>query len=686
MEANELHISSVHKEITNPRFAEFKQAVAKQFDLMKNHQLFRTDVEKDLLWFTYLSSFPEGSNLIMKERLEYDCQACKNFIRAAGNMVAIIDNKLVSLWDCEVCEPYSQVAKALSELVKSAPIKNVFLHNSAKVGIDKNFQNTDYGVIFWKHFHIVLPKSYVSNNQNTIYADRKSTKDVFLKGLTEITIDAIECAIELIEQGSLYRGDEHLPVIKLFLKQKKLYDKLNDDKQKDIFVWQQNLSAVVTRIRNTAIGTLLIDLSNGKSLDEAVRMFESKVAPSNYKRPKALVTKDMIKRARKTVEELGYTSALERRFAVIDDISITDILFANRDARKKMNADVFDEIMSETKVDQKKLEKVEEIGIEDFIENVLPKAISIELLLENRHAPNFVNLVAPKDPNAKLLFKWSNNFSWAYAGNLADSIKERVKSRGGCVTGDFRASLGWFNSDDLDIHLVEPDGHHIYYGNKKSIGTKGELDVDMNVSESGINTSRNAVENITYPNRNRMLEGQHHLYVNNYTHRERIDVGFEVEIEFGGTTTTFAYDREVKPGENITVAKFKYTHANGIRILESLPKQESSRVLWNLQSQNFHQVTMAMLSPNYWNDNTGNKHYFFILQDCKRDGSSRGFFNEYLNNDLNEHRKVFEILGNKMHTEENGDQLSGLGFSSTQRNKIYARVTGAFTRTINIVI
>lgn len=682
-------------------FKDFKKAVTEQFELMKSHQLYRMDTEKEMMWeVVYLDSFPEGSNPIFKERREHDCQACKSFIRAVGSMVAIIDGELVSIWDCEVDEPYKTVAKAMSEYVKSCKIKNILLYDSQHVGVDKNHsQDEDSKILTWEHFYLKLPQKCVNaRDRGSVYSKWEALAHVFRRGLDEITEDAVETVIELIDQDSLYRGKEHMSVLKGFHKRLKAYNEISnimdptDVQRRDIFVWDNVAdSPAVAGIRNSAIGTLLVDLSDGVSLDKAVRSFESKVAPANYKRPKAVATKAMIERARAKVAELGYTQSLVRRFAVAEDITINNVLFADRDARLAMNADVFDELISETQDKPRNLDKVENVPIEKFIKNVLPKVTTVELMFENKHTGNLVNLVAPHDFESKLLFKWPNNFSWAYNGDLADSIKERVKSMGGSVTGDFRASLAWFNSDDLDLHLVEPGprgGHHgneICYSNKRNYSTGGELDVDMNVQTSGKYFSRNAVENITYPQRRMMYEGPYHLFVNQYTKREAKDVGFEVEIEFNGEVMKFAYPTEVRSRQNVTVARFNYSHKEGLKITESLPRQDVSREIWGIKTQKFHRVKMAMLSPNHWNGRpVGNKHYFFILDGCEREGSSRGFFNEYLSDDLREHRKVFELLGSKMRTQDSGPQLSGLGFSSTQRNSILAKVTGAFTRTINI--
>ena len=92
-----------------------------------------------------------------------------------------------------------------------------------------------------------------------------------------------------------------------------------------------------------------------------------------------------------------------------------------------------------------------------------------------------------------------------------------------------------------------------------------------------------------------------------------------------------------------------------------------------------------MYSPNHWDgEKTGNRHYMFMLENCVNPEETRGIYNEFLKNELAEHRKVFEILGNKMKCEHTENQLSGVGFSSTARNELICKVTGSFTRTLKI--
>lgn len=675
-------------------FIEFKNAVAKKFKTMCSYPLYRTAVSKDTLWDTYLQSFPEGSNPIYKERTEHDCNCCKQFIRAVGDVVAIIDNKLVSIWEFDefVVPEYQAVANALAKAVKSHEITDVFLHYERTAGTDKNFQDTVEGVKTWNHFFVNIPAASVVRGEQiaTRLGDARSLHGVFYRALIEFKSDVIDTVLELIAQNSLYRGEEHKGTLVSFQKCLKM---LGDASPEETWIkaWEWlSLPQSVTRIRNTSIGTLLTSLSEGKELEDAVKSFEAMVAPANYKRPTALVTKAMVDKAKAQIEVLGLTSALQRRYATLNDITINNSLFVNRSTRAKIEKDVFDTLSKTATTNPRKtLSKVEEISIDDFLLNVVPKVESIEVLLENAHANNLVSLLTAADPTASQIFKWDNPFSWSYNGDVTDSIKERVKAAGGNVTGDLCCRLAWSNRDDLDLHMVEPDGHRIYYVNRRQLSNcGGMLDLDANGADG---LRKDPAENIFYKDKRKMKQGKYKLTVNQYFQRDTSDVGFQAEIEFMGELYLFEYPQVVRG--NVLVAEFEYTHADGVKILKGLPAASMSKRVWNLDTAMFHKVNVLMLSPNYWSDcvasgcdaqGVGNKHYFFLLDQCRNEGTARGLYNEFLRNDLNEHRKVFEMVGSKLRSDEELEQLSGIGFSTTKRASLLCRVGGNFTRNLLI--
>ena len=663
-------------------FKDYKVALQENVKKLLEGQdkIYLTNVNRDHLWDTFLAGFPE------EERNGYTCNCCRQFIKNYGNMAVLKGNKLVSIWDFKAEGYYQNVNEVLNAFVTSAEIANVFVTTFNKLGTDTSVQGMPDGSTHrWHHLFLELPMSFKTRSsltEDTIKGQFRDSKSVFKRSLEEISIDATETVLELIAQNSLYRGAESLGVIQTFLKYQKEYNALFEY-EKDNYAWRVGTTdQVIARIKNHAIGTVLTDLSKGVELDDAIRKFEAIMAPTNYKRPQAIYTKKMIEEAEKTLTDMGLVTALQRRFATMDDLTVNNVLFVNRENKPK---GIFDTMSDDVAVNPKSLQKVEAISLADFIKNVLPFSTSIEVLLENQHEAKLVSLIAPSDPEAGNLFKWNNNFSWSYNNALTDSLKEKVKTAGGKVDGLLRCSLEWYNYDDLDLHLVEPDNNRIYFSNPRS-RTGGELDVDMN---AGGGRSRTPVENIIYPHGSTIKDGKYTLIVNNFSKRENIDVGFNVEIEFAGEVYTFAQSKAVPGGASVIVAEFNYSKKDGIKFKDGtvMSTKTHSREVWGIHTSRFIKVKSIMFSPNHWEENgNGNKHVFLMLENANNTGDVRGFFNEFLKEDLNKYKKVFEALAGKIKVEHTLKQLSGLGFSTTATGEFYCRVTGKFTRTLKVTI
>lgn len=668
-------------------FKEFKLAIQNRFNQMvASGPIFEVEVNKDELWEKYLDSYPAGTNDIYRERREHDCSACRAFVKNAGAMVSIVNGEMTTIWDIEELDSeYGVVASNLAEYIRGREIANIFLHPERSVGTDHNRELINEEIQIWHHFHVNLPDNMHCNGLQigSKKSEYRGQFDVLLRGLTTISIDSIETVEDLISQNSLYRGDEKKSIVATFRTVKEEFMKIPAERtdQAQYFAWNQlfNGNAWVAKIRNDVIGTLLVDLSEGVDLELAVKKFEDKVSGTNYKRPTALITPKMRDQAKSKIQELGLMTALDRRYAHLEDIGANNLLFANRDTKKRLNKDVFDEV--DVKAGSNRvLDNAEEITIEKFLNDVLPTATSVEVMLENRHRGNLVSLIAPVDVTARSMFKWNNPFSWSYAGDVADSIKERVKAAGGNVTGDVCCRLAWYNYDDLDFHMIEPSREEIYYGHHRS-RSGGELDVDMN---AGGGQTRTPVENIFYKDLHRMQDGTYQLFVHQYNKRETKDVGFDVEIDILGEMHSFSYKDAVASRHRVVVAEL--IKKDGKMTVKSvIPSSSRSVDMWALKTSQFQPVSAIMLSPNHWDgDGIGNKHYFFMLQGCKNDETARGFYNEFLNSELEPHRKTMELVGSKARAEYSEDQMSGLGFSSTQRNSLVVRVHGSFTRTLKI--
>lgn len=681
-------------------FKDFRNMISDHFKTMTKDvdRLFEVGVDKDEMWNTYLDSFPTGTNEIFRKRREYDCSCCRQFVKQIGSAVVIKNNKLETIWDLGIHDDkFEPVAKAMSDFVRRHCVTDVYVSKFKKVGTEYNYEQYENGTMKkWEHFQIILDDKFVDKTARSIGDIKggfRDTKNVFKRSLDEISMDALETVLELINSNTLYKGEEWKTILMEFKRYKKEYEKLSSDDVRDLYTWENSVKAgiAIGRIRNHSIGTLLVNVSNEMDLDTAVKKYEQIVAPTNYKRPKAIFTKKMLEDAKKTISELGYMDSLNRRFATLDDITVNNILFSNKDAAKRISdsSDIFGELEKQAVVNPRKFSRVEEITANDFIKNVLPSAKEVEVLVENKHSNNFVSLIAPCNKDSKSMFKWNNGLSWAYSGNITDSdMKQNVKAAGGNVDGVLRFSIQW-NEDgrdncDLDAHCIEPNRNKIYFSNcrKPSLSSMtGQLDVDI-IHPNG----KVAVENITWSDKSKMKPGVYKFFVNQYSGSARN--GFRAEIEFNGEIYSFDYSNSMRTGQDVYVADVILDTNGEFTIKEKISgnSKVSSRTVWGISTNEFTPVSVVCYSPNYFDeqDGIGHRHLFFMLNGCKNDEEPNGYYNEFLKSELEKHKRVFEALGSKCHVEDSEDQLSGIGFSMTKRAELVVKVKGATERILKI--
>lgn len=683
------------------------------------HYLYETAADPDDVWNLYLDSFPPGTNEIFRNRREFDCGCCKQFIRQFGNVVVIKNGKVSTIWgfDCGD-EVYQTVLNALDEFVGGLLISNVHVIRKG-YPFQYKFTETSHErlesgeILTWNHFALDIPDKFINSSSvsgGELENNYRTAKQVFKRSLDEITEDAVTDVLDLISNKQLDRGEEWKSILEEFLKHKEAYSAAESDYMKDIYAWEKSvyLPGSMTRLRNTSMGTLLVDLSKGVDIDDACNNYEKIVDPTVYKHPKMFYTAKMLEDLENVIKENDLENSLDRRFAVASDLSINNVIFFNKDATKSSSkatsGNIFDKMKKDIPLNTKRFDHVEEVDVDEFIMDIAPTANSIEVLFENKHRSNLTSLIAPVNKDSKTLFKWNNNFSWAYSGNITDSsMRENVKMAGGNVDGVLRFSIQWndgeLNLNDLDAHCIEPmynpiphmplingSQNHIYFKSKgKKHPSSGMLDVDIIHPDPGVP----AVENISWTSMSAMPAGTYQLFVHCYNQTySTMQRGFKAEIEFNGEVHEFEYDEYVEQNEIIHIADVEYNKEAGtFTMIEKLKSNgTTSKEVWGVKTNTFIPASLVMLSPNYWDGQheVGKKHYMFMLDKCINPEQPSGFYNEYLKEEFMKYKRAFASLGNRMRVQASDNQLSGLGFSSARRTQLIVRINGESGRVLKI--
>lgn len=707
---------------------QLNKAIQKHFKKeMQNLPLFRVNIPGREVWDIYIGAFSKENDPVFRDPASstHQCNHCENFIRRYGNIVAVdSDLNLISLFDVEGFAEYDDSLNALRERIKAAEIQEIFYetfdelkslpyeackksNEVFRLGVRSNSKTytPEEARVFGKvkagetrtfhHFFLDIPSKFVDKSGRSVedlmgeYRDRQH---VLSRGLSEISIDTLRLVRDLINQGSLLNGDTHLYKVEAFIALKEEYDELPVSKRNS-WCWI-NAPNQFAKFRNELIGVLCTELTQGEDLNKACLNWNKWVDPVNYMKAKAPITQRQIKAAKEFVEKNGYEESFNRRYATLKDIKASEILHMNVGKGKIPKVSIFDDVKSTKKGQhsRSKFDNVESISIGKFMSDVLPNAKSVSVYLENKHSPNLVTLTTSSSDESKSIFKYSNNYSQTFNGNLAGAseIKEAVKLAGGEIDGVLNFRLAWcFDGEDrsdLDAWALEPGGNKIGYStnyrrdkqNKRTLFS-GQLDVD-NMDPGG----KLAVENITWNDLSKMKDGKYKLWVNQY--HANSSKGFKAEIEFNGELYSYEYNKRLYTSDDIMVAVVTL-HKGEFSIEHTLPlATATTKELYGLETNNFHKVKLLCLSPNHWGENAvGDKHYLFALDGCKVDTSIRSFHNVDLLPDLQKHRKVLEVLGASRMIEVSGkDQLSGLGFNATVRNELIVKVEGTHKRVLKI--
>ena len=698
------------------------QLVQDQFNKMvATGKLFRSSIPGSEIWSLYLSGFAKKEIFRDPESSVHNCNTCHSFFKRYSNVVAISEDlKVMSLFDCYelVPEEYRNSFMILSKKLKKAAIKDTFIETldnlrvfsyggstkprqeTYRLGIQENVkvytqeEAAKFGVVTpgvaykFQHYSLLIPGSFISNSSESVEAlsaITRTSKELLKRALDEIPVDTLELVVDLINQGSLLDGTTHLHKVEAMIPLAREYQDLPKSKE-DNWCWIKSSDFKYSRFRNELIGVLCTELAQGKELNKACEDWNKRVDPSNYMKATAPITQRQINEAMKFAQENGYEASFIRRCAVLDDIKVSDILHANSGDGKIQPVSVFSGLKpTTTRHKRSEFSGISEVPIEKFMKDILPGCQSVEVFLTSGHSRNFVTLTTPVDNDSKPIFKWNNNFSWTYNGNLAgkSQIKEAVKNAGGFVDAPFRFSILWNDEDtpgilDFDAHCTDASGFDIYYGSKYSYHTGGQLDIDM------INPVGKGVENIFWKNLGTLKDGKYKFYIHNYNGGD--NRGIKAEIYFNGVTYNYWIKTRVKGYVDIATVTIKNHEVIDIKhsdyLIDSIDAQEN---VWGLDTNQFHKVNLVCLSPNYWGSNIGNKHYFFMLEGCKAPGKIRGFHNENLIPELLKHRKVMEVLGAKLMIDSTPGQLSGLGFNATVKDSVIVRLKGSHNRVIKLI-
>jgi hypothetical protein len=291
----------------------FREIMQDQLSKLQAKQFFTTDVSGSRLYAAYLDGFLHES-----ARSAHNCSACEHFIANYGNLVYFNSSSLqVSFWDPSwpgLPEMYKLSVLNMQHLVESADLTGVFYSPLKILG---------YPVTppFY-HLYATFEMSYLdaghkSSVKKTDYQTVKHALNDSINSLRNV-----DQALELLRSGVLLRSEKFLPHAKWLCDLQKACCNAPTPKIKDEIIWRNVADAPdgFCHIRSSMLGTLLADIDINVPVQDLTKSFNHKMDPLHYQRAQVSPKQGNVDAMQKMILDKGLGTALERRFARLNEI------------------------------------------------------------------------------------------------------------------------------------------------------------------------------------------------------------------------------------------------------------------------------------------------------------------------------------------------------------------------------
>lgn len=627
--------------------------------------LFRTSVSG--LFDTFLQYLPDT------DRQEYTCRACQHFVDRFGGLVFIKEDGTTesAVWNVDnIPGMFQEPIVQMKTIVESAQVQDVFVSDYVDLG---TFDTNGF-----HHFSAKLPRTMINTsrvkNASQVSAEKAEDYGMLKRALEKYSGPDVGQALNILESGSLYRGESYVAMCKWFKETKERISAINDQPAHTNMIWKCAATAPVgfTHISGSMLGTLLDDIQAGYSFDQIKSRFETNMSAENYRRSQSAPTQRAVESAEKLIEKLGLADSLRRRYAKIDELPADEFIWQSKDKKKEeVKGGVFAGIQTKTVESKETKSVIPQVTMtwDKFRRTILPTADKLEVKVDGTN--HLIGMVTAAVPESENILNWDNTFSWYYQSGIDSVIRERLEAKGAKYEGcEIRCSLIWNTRTDLDVHCICPDGVEIGFSNKHH--ANGALDVDANVNGETLTP----VENIRWP-LGKAPEGRYQFYVHNFTNRATHNP-YKLELEVNGKIYTYDGDIIRNKAKDI-VFEFDYVHGGDPKFT-TRSKKTGAKETWGI-GNGFTEVSAIIPSPNMWGEHPYKKsgeHTFFLLKDCKdmTGGVGRGFFTEMLKSDLQEIRKTLEAYTDSTPIEgEEEASACGVGYSKDKEWDLIVKVT-----------